>query len=212
MAPTQSTPTSWKSLLLTTFAVLAFSPLATSLPLALRHSSLNPETTSEGSLQARSPDPRMIPSQTDLLSAAFASLGMQELSKLNQLNQEQHEKETELETELDNAQQEMENNSNSEKPVDDSHSAQPTVTTHESQMEQESPTPSSMPSSTPSPTPCPKTGAETEGESKGQDDEQEPKDAKDAVKDENGFMDELFQALRKKFREALNSADEIQLR
>ncbi|KAL4905861.1 hypothetical protein BDW74DRAFT_177560 [Aspergillus multicolor] len=184
MAPPQALTT-----LVLGFILIA--PLTTALPIpsSARDTScntLNPETGRAITARSPSPDPRMIPSQTDLMATIFAQLGMEELAKLNKLHPEE------------------EDGNGATMVIDDSRSTTHTVTEQDNavdggkgktqdeqaQVEQGKDK---------------KQGKETE---KGKDASGENADT---AKDPEGFMGSLFEALRKKFREAINGSDEVEL-
>ncbi|KAL4930191.1 uncharacterized protein BDV17DRAFT_290169 [Aspergillus undulatus] len=174
--------------------VLLLSPFAASLPLPTK------ENASSPNLEPRSPmpvpGPRMIPSQTDLISEIFARLGMEELDKFNKLHPDEDE-------------------TNEPTVVDDSKSDTVTVTTHYNNVD------------------AGRGAGTVEGQKQRQEPKQEPgvkseehsdtdtdsdadtdtgKKGKDAAEDPQGFVDTLFEVLRKKFREAINGSDEVSLR
>ncbi|KAL2817805.1 hypothetical protein BJX63DRAFT_429500 [Aspergillus granulosus] len=82
--------------------------------------------------------------------------------------------------------------------TDDSHSATHTVT---SQENNEGAKPSG----------AVKVDEHVDEEGESESAAQAPVEGEDAVEDPQGFMDRLFEALRKKFREEINSSDEITL-
>ncbi|KAL4766158.1 uncharacterized protein BDW70DRAFT_789 [Aspergillus foveolatus] len=160
MAPQQS----WASLVLG--LTISISPLTTAFPIRIpAENAICPETARE--IQARSaiPDPRMIPSETDLMAAILAGLGMQELEKFNKLH-----------TDKDGQ------DSGATMVIDDSHAPTPTVTELDNHVDN--------------------------GKEKGED---TAKDDANAAEDREGFVDTLFEVLKKKFREAINGSDEIGL-
>ncbi|KAL3480251.1 hypothetical protein BJX99DRAFT_254844 [Aspergillus californicus] len=168
--------------------LLLFSPLTTSLPFPLPDAANNPALgPSPGGikLQPRSPisgpgpdpDPRMIPDKTDLVSQILAGLGMDELNKFNKLRPEEHDAE-------DGA------------AIDDSHSVNHTVTSHDNQIGSGGPV-----------------KIEQHAGSDSQSDTGAGAGARTgAAQDPGGFVETLFEVLRKKFREAINGSDEIMLR
>jgi hypothetical protein len=106
----------------------------------------------------------MIPSETDLMAAIFAELGMQELEKFNKLHTDKDAQD-----------------SGATMVIDDSHAPTPTVTELDNQVDNG------------------KKGKDT------------AKDDANAAKDPEGFVDTLFEVLKKKFREAINGSDEVGL-
>ncbi|KAL3485922.1 hypothetical protein BJX62DRAFT_242494 [Aspergillus germanicus] len=165
------------------------SPLTNSLPL--------PETTSNQGSSAPAPQ-RMIPTRTDLLSHIFATLGVEELNKFNQLRPVHFD------------------NGNS---INDSNAATNTVT---SQANEEVPEPSGTvkiekhldqnggaTKTTTTTTTTFSTVAASAGEN--DTDSAATDDMDSAAEDPQGFMDTLFEVLRKKFQETLNSSDEVAL-
>ncbi|KAL4796395.1 hypothetical protein BDV19DRAFT_388221 [Aspergillus venezuelensis] len=219
MTPTRS----WTALVL-------LSPLVASLPLPLQptesasecytNKNTNRNTTPNihPSLKARAPDPRMIPNKTDLLSNLFAKLGMEKHDELNKLHHDEHPEDNAI--------------------IDDSQGTTVTVTSHDNYFNVvASPvsSPSASPSasaaashspsaplastSTSSPVASTSAGsgssaAEVEGSASDIDAdanaESEPES--DPTEDTQGFVDSLFDELRKKFREVINGSDEVTLR
>ncbi|KAL4813720.1 hypothetical protein BDW67DRAFT_103948 [Aspergillus spinulosporus] len=98
MAPQRS----WASLVLG-FIILV-SPFITASPISIpAENAIRPETARE--IQARSaiPDPRMIPSETDLMAAIFARLGMEELTKFNKLQPDKNAQDSSASTVIDDS-------------------------------------------------------------------------------------------------------------
>ncbi|KAL3448721.1 hypothetical protein BJX65DRAFT_59365 [Aspergillus insuetus] len=167
------------------------SPLTNSLPL--------PETTNNQGSDALAPQ-RMIPTRTDLLSHIFATLGVEELNKYNQLRPVHFDDGT---------------------SIDDSNAATNTVT---SQANEEVPKPSGTvkvekhvdqnggaTKTTTTTTTTYSTVAASAGGSADGTDSAATDDMDSAAEDPQGFMDTLFEVLRKKFQETLNSSDEVAL-
>ncbi|KAL6239801.1 hypothetical protein BDW75DRAFT_236061 [Aspergillus navahoensis] len=160
MAP----PRSWTSLVLG-FTIL-ISPLTTALPIPISaKDALHPETTREIQPRSPTPDPRMIPGETDLVATIFSKLAMDELAKFNKLHPEGDAQDSDAAT-----------------VIDDSHSTTSTVTAYDNQVDN--------------------------GKEKGKDAAEK---GADAAKDHEGFIDTLFEVLRKKVREAINGSDEVRL-
>ncbi|PTU22518.1 hypothetical protein P175DRAFT_0490975 [Aspergillus ochraceoroseus IBT 24754] len=130
-------------LLLLSTSVFIFISLSTSLP------------TPATNLRSRSPDPRMIPSHTDLLSTLLANTSLEKLDEYNHLGS--HGSNT--------------NSNNVHGAIDDSNSNNSTVTAKDNAVES----------------------------------------GKDPVDDPVGFMNSLFESLRKNFREVLDDGDEVLL-
>ncbi|KAL4741436.1 hypothetical protein BDV11DRAFT_168218 [Aspergillus similis] len=160
MAPQRS----WASLMLH-FTILV-SPLTTAFPIPIpAENAIHPETAREIQVRTAVPDPRMIPSETDLMATIFAELGMEELGKFNELH-------TDKDTQ----------DSSATMVIDDCHEPTHTVTELDNQIE--------------------------DGKEKGKN---TAKDGTNAAQDPEGFVDTLFEVLRKKFREAINGSDEVGL-
>ncbi|KAL2858398.1 hypothetical protein BJX68DRAFT_165724 [Aspergillus pseudodeflectus] len=166
---------------------LLLSPLTRSLPL--------PETTNNQESDAIAPR-RMIPSKTDLLSHIFASLGVEEFNRFNKLHPEEYDDGT---------------------SIDDSNAATNTVTSH---ANEEVPKPSGTvkveehvdkDSGATKTTTTTTTTFSTVAASAGGSDSAATDDMDSAAEEPQGFVDTLFEVLRKKFRETLNSSDEVAL-
>ncbi|KAJ0424658.1 hypothetical protein BJY00DRAFT_309076 [Aspergillus carlsbadensis] len=166
---------------------LFLSPLTNSLPL--------PKTANHQQGSNALEPRRMIPNKTDLLSHIFASLGVEEFNKFNKLHPEEYD---------DGA------------PIDDSNAATNTVTSH---ANEEMPRPSGTvkveehvdEDGGETKTTTTTTTYSTVAASAGGADSAATDDMESAAEDPEGFVDTLFEVLRKKLREALNSSDEVAL-
>ncbi|KAL4879525.1 hypothetical protein BJY04DRAFT_220120 [Aspergillus karnatakaensis] len=194
-------PSQQVSLIVISLSFLLFTPLTASLPIPLpKNGSIQPSTL-KADMQPRSP--RMIPDQTDLLSHIFAAMGMDELNKFNKLRPEEHGDDT---------------------PIDDSHSTTYTVTSYDNETnkpgasdtgsvhgKEEATTTTTTITTTTSGAASPSASASASASaSKGES--ESGSEGKDAAEDTDSFIGTLFEVLRKKFREALNSSDEVILR
>ncbi|KAL4952348.1 hypothetical protein BDW69DRAFT_185489 [Aspergillus filifer] len=201
-------------------ALVLFSPLVTSIPLPLQpaESEYYSNTNIHPSLEARSPapapDPRMVPNKTDLLSNLFAKLGMEQLDELNKLHHDEQPEDNTV--------------------VDDSQGATVTVTRHDNYFDVvASPvaSPASASSASPSAGASPNSTSTSTSNAvvstsagsgasiiEGQDSvsdtdgDAETDRESDPTEDPQGFVDSLFDELRKKFREVINGSDEVTLR
>ncbi|KAL4868362.1 hypothetical protein BDV12DRAFT_197407 [Aspergillus spectabilis] len=182
-------PSLLKTFTLTLAILLLFTPLTNSLPLPT-NGSIQPKPLKTG-VQPRSPipDPRMIPDRTDLLAHIFASLGMEELNKFNKLRPDEHGDDGVV--------------------IDDSHNATHTVTAYENESNRPDGVEGksggrggSVHGNQETTTTVETTAGEGEDESEGKDVAEEP----------DSFVGTLFEVLKKKFREAINSSDEVVLR
>ncbi|KAL4997120.1 hypothetical protein BDV10DRAFT_186486 [Aspergillus recurvatus] len=160
MAPLRS----WTSLVLSITILISLLTTALPIPISMEDA-LHPEAAREIQPRSPIPDPRMIPSETDLMATIFAKLGMEELAKFNKLHPEEDAQ-----------------NSSATMMIDDSHRSTYNVTEHDNQVDS--------------------------GKEKGKN---AAEDGADAAKDPEGFVDTLFEVLRKKFREAINGSDEVGL-
>ncbi|KAL2835998.1 hypothetical protein BJY01DRAFT_252195 [Aspergillus pseudoustus] len=145
---------------------------------------------------------RMIPGETDILSHIFAGLGVEEFNKFNKFNKLHPE-------DYDDG-----------APIGDSYAATPTVTSHENQ---EGAKPSDAVRTeehvdedgdeTKTTTTTTTYSTLTSSAASAGDSASATKGSKweDAAEDTEGFAETLFEMLRKKFREALNSSDEVLL-
>ncbi|RDW76387.1 uncharacterized protein DSM5745_06379 [Aspergillus mulundensis] len=173
MAP----PQSWASLVLGFIILISSLTVALPIPSLAKDTNcdtLNPETAREILARSPVPDPRMIPSQTDLMATIFAELSMQELGKLNKLHP-------------------VGGNNAPTTAIDDSRSTTHTVTGQNNTVHDGK-----------------EQAQDEQGKGKGKGKDTTGEDA-DAANDPEGFADALFEALKKKFREAINGSDEVPL-